>query len=80
MRASVCRQPKGDGTRNLLLIQISNTCDEMPDADLATTKKVKEYHGIGLKSVKRIVNKYNGVFEMFEREGKMFVIITFEIR
>ena len=36
-----------------------------------TTKKDKEYHGIGLKSIKRIVEKYQGEFELEFKEKEV---------
>ena len=33
-----------------------------------TTKPVKEQHGIGLKNVKRIVDKYNGTMAITQQE------------
>lgn len=36
---------------------------------LQTTKKHKYIHGYGLKSVKSIVEKYNGMMELFEQDG-----------
>lgn len=38
--------------------------------DLETTNADKEKHGIGLKSVKSIVNKYNGMIEFYEEDGE----------
>ena len=39
--------------------------------ELKTTKKDKEYHGIGLKSIKRIVEKYQGEFELEFKEKEV---------
>ena len=36
---------------------------------LQTTKKHKDIHGYGIKSVKGIVEKYNGMMELFEQDG-----------
>lgn len=36
---------------------------------LQTTKKHKDIHGYGIKSVKGIVKKYNGMMELFEQNG-----------
>ena len=34
-----------------------------------TTKKHKDIHGYGIKIVKSIVEKYNGMMELFEQDG-----------
>lgn len=34
-----------------------------------TTKKHKDIHGYGIKSIKSIVKKYNGMMELFEQDG-----------
>ena len=36
---------------------------------LQTTKKHRDIHGYGIKSVKGIVEKYNGMMELFEQDG-----------
>lgn len=38
---------------------------------MKTTKKDKEFHGIGLKSIKRIVEKYQGEFELEFKEKEV---------
>ena len=41
----------------LFFIEISNSCEKVPeiiDGEILTTKREKEFHGYGLKSVKRI--------------------------
>lgn len=37
---------------------------------LFTTKEDKRSHGFGLKSVKSITEKYNGICEFYEEDGK----------
>ncbi|MCD8188517.1 MAG: ATP-binding protein [Ruminococcus sp.] len=37
--------------------------------ELKTTKVQKKIHGYGLKSVRDIVNKYNGMIEIYEKNG-----------
>ncbi len=37
--------------------------------ELKTTKKHKDIHGYGIKSIKDIVKKYNGMMELFEQDG-----------
>lgn len=63
-------------------IKITNSCDNEPhikNKDLLTTKKDSNLHGLGLKSVRRIVDKYNGSFEWNykKEENKFEVCIVF---
>lgn len=62
---------------NLTLISIINTCNNAPSFDdngfPASSKKDKQKHGLGLKSVNRIANKYNGSIKMYyENQSKTF--------
>lgn len=53
--------------RNVLYINISNSFDgklNYDDGKLATIKDDKENHGMGLSSVQRSLEKYNGVMEL----------------
>jgi hypothetical protein len=53
--------------KSLLYIVIENSHDriiKMTGSKIVTSKKNSELHGYGLKNVKRIVNKYNGVFDV----------------
>ena len=47
--------------KNTLIIAISNKCSSI-STSFETSKPDKMFHGIGLRSVKKIVNKYNGEF------------------
>ena len=70
---------------NLTLISIINTCNNAPSFDdngfPASSKKDKQKHGLGLKSVNRIANKYNGSIKMYyENQSKTFhTIIIFSL-
>ena len=62
--------------KNFLFIKISNSIDEMPVMKTGipvSTKQNKKRHGYGLKSVERIVNKYNGVIT-FRIEQNIFEV------
>lgn len=52
------------GHRNTYdLINVVNSCDTPPvatDFELKTTKKNKKLHGLGMKSVARVIKKYDG--------------------
>lgn len=43
--------------------------------EFKTTKKNKNIHGYGIRSVKGIVEKYNGMMELFEQDGFFIVDI-----
>lgn len=57
--------------QEVLRIQIENSYCGVLKADgdkLLTTKSDQTNHGIGLKNVKRMVEKYNGLMEMYPKE------------
>lgn len=63
-------------------LTLSNSCNNSPNVSgekLQTTKKNKRLHGIGLKSVMKIVDKYNGIYDWnYDDVSKTFeTIIAF---
>lgn len=67
------------------ILTLSNSCDKKPKSDgtiLQTTKAEKRLHGLGIKSIKNIVNKYNGDFEWsFDDSLNEFTVyITFNCK
>ena len=60
------------------ILTCSNSCDIKPQAigkTLKSTKTDDGFHGLGVKSIKRIVNKYHGDFEWsYDENTKEFVI------
>lgn len=34
-------------------------------------KPYKEYRGYGVKNIKKVVEKYNGIIEYFEKDGEL---------
>ena len=56
---------------------IINSCERKPDSknnEIITHKKAKEFHGYGLKSVKRIVKKYNADYYWeYDENNKTFL-------
>ncbi len=57
---------------NKNIITISNTVNNnviLDNKSLATTKTESELHGFGVKSIKQIAKKYNGVFRYFQEEN-----------
>ncbi|NYB75555.1 GHKL domain-containing protein [Sedimentibacter hydroxybenzoicus DSM 7310] len=58
-----------DKRKDYILIEVSNTIDKAvlkENGQLVTTKKDKENHGMGIKSVRKIVEKYNGIMDFKE--------------
>ena len=57
-------------------ISVINSCDVAPlskNGELITTKKNKEAHGLGTKSIKKIVDKYDGELDWrFDENTKQF--------
>lgn len=60
---------KQNAEQAITVIKVINSCDNIAamgsDGYYRSTKKDGVYHGIGLKSIKRIVRKYNGVSTMY---------------
>lgn len=66
--------------QRLLFIEISNSIEEVPkikDGELLTSKQDKTIHGYGLKSVRRIIRKYDGVFSFSVKEKIFITKISF---
>lgn len=60
----------------MVFIEISNSIDKEPvikRGELVTTKSEKSLHGYGIKSVKRIVEKYDGIIS-YQSKGKVFKV------
>ena len=47
--------------------------------ELATTKADKKNHGFGMRSIRSIVEKYDGILEYYEEKGKFCIHIAFPI-
>lgn len=64
------------GINDYLLIKVANRTRENPlerNPQLMTMKKEPEKHGFGLKIVKRILKRHNGIFNI-EWDGQYFII------
>ncbi len=64
-----------ENKRNYLCITIGNTITSSVlenNAELKTTKKDFEHHGLGTQSMKNITEKYDGMIEFYENEN-MFI-------
>lgn len=61
---------------NFVIIKISNSCYKKPkyiDGTFVSSKSTSGMHGIGTRSIKRVVEKYNGNLEMkFESNTNTF--------
>lgn len=57
----------------------ANSCDNEPNSEkgkLITTKRNKDVHGFGTKSIRKIVNKYGGEFQWeYDNQLKQFKLI-----
>ncbi|MBQ8523677.1 MAG: GHKL domain-containing protein [Clostridia bacterium] len=47
------------------------------NAELKTTKTDKKQHGFGMRSIKNIAQKYDGIIECYEEDGKFCVHLAF---
>ena len=69
---------------NFMVINLSNSCDKKPlilNNRFISSKPDSALHGIGIKSIKRIVKKYGGYMDMsFSDNEKSFSsVITFQL-
>ena len=75
---SVDKQVELSVTRNILqsviVISVINSCDVAPVSDghggFCTRKSDQKFHGVGLRSIDRIVKKYNGISAMYYDSSK----------
>jgi sensor histidine kinase regulating citrate/malate metabolism len=51
-----------------VVVSLVNDCDTPPRKDLRTTKKDGTHHGIGLKSIQRVVERYHGIQTVYYDE------------
>ena len=63
-----------------LIISVINSKQEKRNVDLVTTKPDKENHGRGVRSIRKVVDKYDGTIE-FEDKGDTFDVtgILYEV-
>lgn len=63
---------------NFDILTCSNSCDQKPHSigkTLQTTKSNQALHGLGVKSIKKIVAKYNGEFDWLYNENELEFVI-----
>ncbi len=60
------------------ILTCSNSCDVKPQSVNKTLKSTKSeigFHGVGVKSIKRVVDKYHGEFEWsYDEKSKEFIV------
>ena len=72
--------------QKMTIIRIVNSCDTKPNKAnnglFISNKKNKEQHGIGQRSIARIVKKYNGTAENYydENQKQFDWIIVFPMK
>ena len=62
--------------KSMLIIKVSNSFTEKLSGDLKTKKWNKELHGIGIKNVKKTVEKYYGDFGMTQIGDEVIVTVS----
>lgn len=62
--------------KEFLIIDISNKYTG--EFSQSTTKSDKEFHGIGLESVKSIVNECNGEFKMYKEDDRVYANVILQ--
>lgn len=61
--------------KKMLIIKVSNSYDSKIPINFITSKEKKIMHGIGLKNVKSIVNKYLGTYELVKEKNEVITTI-----
>lgn len=60
-------------------IELNNTVESdilVDNPYLLTSKEDKQFHGIGLRSVRAIVDKYNGMINFYQKSNKFYVYVS----
>lgn len=70
---------KNQGYVVILLCNSIKTSVLAENRNLETSKENKELHGIGIRSVKNIVDKYNGMIQFYEEENEFCCHIMLEV-
>lgn len=61
-----------------LIINIRNKCTYLSEVDINTSKKESEFHGIGLRSVKKCVRNYDGEISFSVNNNEFIVNILIQ--
>lgn len=62
-------------------IELSNSVENevlLNNPDLLTSKEDKQLHGMGLRSVRSIVDKYNGMINFYQKYNKFYVYVSLD--
>ena len=61
--------------KKILFVSVKNSFQNELSENLETTKKDKLFHGIGIKNIKNIVQKYDGTYEMIKEDDEVITTI-----
>lgn len=61
--------------KKLLIISVKNSFRNQLSEELKTTKKDRELHGIGIKNIKNIVQKYDGTYEIVKENNEVIATV-----
>lgn len=68
---------KNIGERLGIVIENDTVLEELPDnCVIPTSKEDKKNHGFGMKSVKAVIEKYNGIYQNSIEDGKFVVNVV----
>ena len=62
--------------REQLMIEIKNTCRPDEKIDWNSTKEDKQNHGIGIKSVTKVVEQYRGRLQLQQIQGMVIARVN----
>lgn len=69
-----------DQKQDMIYLKVINSVEEEPvikNNHIVSTKRDKKAHGYGLKNIRRIVDKYDGVMVMETSDYKFYIYISF---
>lgn len=69
--------------QDMILLHLENRCSRTPEFEDAlplTEKADKNQHGFGVRSIRYIAEKYNGILSMKVRDGKFLLDILFPVQ
>lgn len=61
--------------KKMLIIKVTNFYEDQIPINYSTSKEKKVMHGIGLKNVKNIVDKYSGTYEVVQEQNEVITTI-----
>lgn len=66
--------------KGLFIVNITNSCDKNMTNSLETTKKDKDNHGLGLKSIYDVVKRHSGTIDIQCMDGTFEVFIVINVK